>query len=99
VINPPCSKVSSSTTSTTSLKRKKSSNNEHQLYLDFGQSSFGRRVTCGICNMVYVEGLIDDESNHSKLCKDYSLGVSYVGYWKRERVVYTDHINNHRIIE
>ena len=73
--------------------------NEHQLCLDFGQSSFGRCATCGMCNMVHAEGLIDDESNHSKLCKDYSLGVLCVGYWKRERVVYADHVNNHRIIE
>ena len=38
--------------------------------------------------MVCAEGLFDDESDHNKLCKEHSLGISHPGYWKRGRFVY-----------
>ena len=74
VITPPFPKLSSLSSSSTTSKLK--NNSDNQSHLDFGKSVFDRHVTCSMCNMVHVEGLIDDESNHSKLCMEYSLGVS-----------------------
>ena len=59
---------------------------KQQLYLDFGQKSFGKRTLCPICNMLYVNGLEEDEVQHSKICQQYKLGVSYHGF-KRERLI------------
>jgi len=84
IITPPCASKS------------KGNKGKHQLYLDFGQASFGKRKTCKTCNMVHVIGLEDDESNHLKLCKEYSLGAPFPG-WKRERIVCKN--NTDRIIE
>lgn len=58
-----------------------------QLYLDFGQSSFGKRTICPVCNMLYVNGMKEDEENHRKICSDYSLGVAF-NMWKQARVVF-----------
>ena len=84
IITPPCTSKS------------KGNKGKHQLYLDFGQASFGKRKTCKTCNMVCVIGLEDDESNHLKLCKEYSLGAPFPG-WKRELIVCKN--NTDRIIE
>jgi len=35
-----------------------------QLYLDFGQKSFGRQIHCARCKMMYTEGEPNDESAH-----------------------------------
>lgn len=75
--------VSSSTTSTSYLDKKKSK--AQQMYLDFGQASFGQRSICSICNTLIVHGLEEDESQHEKVCKEYKYGVSF-------------HIKNVRII-
>ena len=57
-----------------------------QLYLDFGQSSFGSRTICNVCNMLYVHGVKEDEENHKKICSDYLHGVSF-NMWKHARIV------------
>ena len=67
--------VSSATTSTASMDNKKSK--AQQLYLDFGQASFGKRSICSICNTLIVHGLEEDESQHEKVCKEYKYGVSF----------------------
>lgn len=43
---------------------KKPSHKMEQLYLDFGQKSFGRQVHCARCRMMYTEGQPDDEAAH-----------------------------------
>jgi len=35
-----------------------------QLYLDFGQRSFGRQITCPECGLMYTEGEPNDEAGH-----------------------------------
>jgi hypothetical protein len=54
------------------LTRKK-----EQMYLDFGQASFGSRRTCHHCNMMIVNGHPEDEANHLKICNLYRLGVPF----------------------
>eukprot|EP00957_Ditylum_brightwellii_P051010 3868273-Ditylum_brightwellii.AAC.1 len=58
-----------------------------QLYLDFGQSSFGQQTICPMCNMLYVHGVEEDVLNHRKICESYNLGVPFAGGWKTERLV------------
>ena len=65
-------------------KKKKKSN--QQLFLDFGQSSFGKRTVCSICGMMRVHGVTEDDIQHAKICKDYKEGVTCLG-WKNERKV------------
>ena len=48
-----------------------------QLYLDFGQASFGSRSICPICNTLIVHGIREDEEQHEKICSDYRLGVAF----------------------
>jgi len=55
--NSPVAKKRSST------KRKTST----QMFLDFGQKDFERRV-CDICGMLYAPGVAADESDHSTFC-------------------------------
>jgi N-acetyltransferase len=43
---------------------KKPAHKMEQLYLDFGQKSFGRQVHCARCQMMYTEGQPDDEAAH-----------------------------------
>jgi len=68
------------------VKRQKQSSN--QLFLDFGQNSFGKQTVCNICGMLRVHGLDEDSQQHDKICKDYKEGVSCMG-WKNERSVVT----------
>ncbi len=63
-------------------KRKQSS----QLFLDFGQKSFGEQIICNVCGMLRVLGLDEDDSQHDKICKEYQEGVTCFG-WKNERMV------------
>jgi len=51
-----------------------------QLYLDFGQSSFGARTICPICNTLFVHGVQEDEANHRKKCDEYLHGVLFHGF-------------------
>ena len=37
-----------------------------QLYLDFGQRSFGRQIHCAACGMLYTAGEPRDEQMHKK---------------------------------
>ncbi len=71
--------------------KKKKSNNHQQLFLDFGQSSFGKRSVCNICGMLRVHGVAEDDIQHAKVCKDYKEGVTCLG-WKNERTLI--HFNN-----
>lgn len=64
-------------------KKRKQSN---QLFLDFGQKSFGKQTVCGVCGMLRVHGLDEDDSQHDKICKEYREGVACLG-WKNERMV------------
>lgn len=66
-------------------KKQKRSN---QMFLDFGQNSFGKQTICNICGMLRVHGLDEDDAQHAKVCKDYKEGVSCSG-WKNERAVGT----------
>eukprot|EP00584_Thalassiosira_punctigera_P009182 CAMPEP_0172531194 /NCGR_PEP_ID=MMETSP1067-20121228/4695_1 /TAXON_ID=265564 ORGANISM="Thalassiosira punctigera, Strain Tpunct2005C2" /NCGR_SAMPLE_ID=MMETSP1067 /ASSEMBLY_ACC=CAM_ASM_000444 /LENGTH=552 /DNA_ID=CAMNT_0013315549 /DNA_START=42 /DNA_END=1697 /DNA_ORIENTATION=+ len=66
-------------------KQKRSSN---QLFLDFGQNSFGRQTICNICGMLRVHGMEEDDAQHAKICKEYKEGVMCMG-WKNERRVAT----------
>jgi len=68
------------------IKRQKQSSN--QLFLDFGQNSFGKQTVCNICGMLRVHGLDEDSQQHDKICKDYKEGVACMG-WKNERSVVT----------
>eukprot|EP00574_Skeletonema_japonicum_P008491 CAMPEP_0201722986 /NCGR_PEP_ID=MMETSP0593-20130828/7166_1 /ASSEMBLY_ACC=CAM_ASM_000672 /TAXON_ID=267983 /ORGANISM="Skeletonema japonicum, Strain CCMP2506" /LENGTH=540 /DNA_ID=CAMNT_0048214013 /DNA_START=9 /DNA_END=1631 /DNA_ORIENTATION=- len=69
-----------------SKKKKKKNSNQQQLFLDFGQSSFGKRTVCSICGMMRVHGVAEDDIQHAKICKDYKEGVTCLG-WKNERQV------------
>lgn len=57
--------------SSSSLPRKE------QMYLDFGQSSFGTRRICKQCNMMIVNGHPEDEASHISICNSYLLGVPF----------------------
>eukprot|EP00986_Skeletonema_menzelii_P010800 scaffold5399_cov147-Skeletonema_menzelii.AAC.6 len=67
-------------------KKKKSNQQQQQLFLDFGQSSFGKRTVCSICGMMRVHGVTEDDVQHDKICKDFKEGVTCLG-WKNERKV------------
>ena len=67
-----------------------------QLYLDFGQTSFGSRTLCPICNTLYVHGVEEDELNHVRICNDYKLGVSF-RFEKNVRVTCHDRIQSQEI--
>jgi hypothetical protein len=56
-----------------------------QLYLDFGQASFGARTLCPTCNTLYVHGMEEDAINHQKICDEYIHGVLLHGF-KHSRV-------------
>lgn len=50
-----------------------------QLYLDFGQRSFGRRVLCAQCGLMYSEGEPTDEENHRRHHRRVMFGVCVRG--------------------
>ncbi len=52
-------------------------NRNRQMYLDFGQASFGSRTICPICNTLVVHGLEEDEQEHEKVCSEYRFGVKF----------------------
>lgn len=68
-------------------RRRKIFSDPRQLYLDFGQSDFGCTKRCKNCNMLFVNGVEEDEINHKKICSDYSHGVPFFG-WKNARYSY-----------
>ena len=68
---------------------------QQQLYLDFGQASFGSRTLCPICNTLYVHGVKEDEVQHDRICKDYKFGVPFtLGKHTRVYEPFEDLFNN-----
>jgi len=55
--------------------KKRKTTHQQQLYLDFGQASFGSRSICPICNSLIVHGLLEDERQHEQICKEFQFGV------------------------
>ncbi|KAL9657383.1 hypothetical protein ABK040_014371 [Willaertia magna] len=47
-----------------------------QLYIDCGQSSF-KSIKCSKCQMVYMNGSLQDEKVHSKFCKSVTKLMKY----------------------
>jgi len=78
--------LKSSATPKPPIQKKKKKSNQQQLFLDFGQASFGKRTVCNICGMMRVHGVTEDDVQHAKICKDYKEGVTCLG-WKNERKV------------
>jgi zinc-finger of acetyl-transferase ESCO len=64
----------------------KSSKKGQQLFLDYGQKSFGKREQCPLCGMLWVKGDVTDEAQHASFCTAARQGVAFPG-WKKERVV------------
>ena len=60
----------------------------NQLFLDFGQKSFGKQSVCKECGMLFMESSEEDVKQHDAICKDYKEGVVCLG-WKNERSVST----------
>lgn len=77
-----------SKTDNTNKPTKKLVDQSNQLFLDFGQNSFGKQTICNICGMLRVHGLDEDDAQHAKICKEYKEGVTCLG-WKNERQVGT----------
>jgi hypothetical protein len=46
-----------------------------QMYLDLGQSDFGKPVHCHTCGMMYVPGVEEDWVTHAKMCHAFQYGV------------------------
>jgi N-acetyltransferase len=57
-----------------------------QLYLDFGQRSFGATKECAECGLLYTQGVPDDEEAHRRHHRRVALGVRVRGS-AAERVV------------
>ena len=85
-------KIESSQGSTN--RRKKAS---QQVYLDFGQASFGKRIICKVCGHLYVNGQAEDEAIHRTVCSHYQFGIPFHG-WKNERIA-LDINRDDRIVE
>ncbi|CAN0324412.1 unnamed protein product, partial [Phaeothamnion confervicola] len=62
-----------------------------QLFLDFGQRSFGKPVHCHRCGLLFVKGIEQEEAEHSKFCRraiaTTGSGIPFTG-WKTERIVW-----------
>jgi len=80
-----------------SKSHKQQKQSTKQLFLDFGQHSFGRQTICSICGMLRVHGMAEDDAQHAKICKEYKEGVTCFG-WKNERRVAT-YERDDRILE
>lgn len=59
-----------------------------QLYLDLGQTNFGKQTICETCGMLFVHGMSEDAIEHKRVCDDYRHGVSF--HSKTARVVSHD---------
>ena len=70
-----------------------------QMFLDFGQKTFGNNSACPKCGMVFVGGHPDDESRHAVFCKKvrwhlhfsscmFSLVYISAGQWLRKDIKY-----------
>eukprot|EP00644_Phytophthora_capsici_P013076 jgi/Phyca11/540829/estExt2_Genewise1Plus.C_PHYCAscaffold_50655 len=69
-----------------------------QSYIDVGQRSFGQRVTCSKCGLLYTAGEEEDEKEHRKFCRQMKRGVT-LSKWKNERVLKTFPDTQSRILE
>ncbi|KAF4315498.1 hypothetical protein G195_010887 [Phytophthora kernoviae 00238/432] len=67
-------------------------------YIDVGQRSFGKHVTCPTCGLLYTVGEEEDEREHEKFCRQKQRGVAF-SKWKNERVLKTFSDTGARIIE
>lgn len=68
-----------------------------QMYLDFGQRSFGRTVECRECGFIYAEGEPSDEAAHRKHHRKAQQGVRVRGSLATLRVV-SNESNGDRIV-
>jgi len=41
-----------------------------QMYLDYGQNSFGKTIQCHKCGLFYVLSDKEDDKQHNKFCKE-----------------------------
>ena len=65
-----------------------------QMVLDFGQKSFGRKIECATCGLLYCRGDPDDEAAHAKHCDPWLHGVQMPATpWKKERVMLSGTVN------
>jgi hypothetical protein len=80
-----------------SLKKQRTTTT--QLYLDFGQRDFAKRIFCATCGMPYdAGGTKDDLYQHARVCKEYLEGVPFLV--KEARIVSkTERRLNSAIIE
>ncbi|ETI44793.1 hypothetical protein F441_10487 [Phytophthora nicotianae CJ01A1] len=69
-----------------------------QSYIDVGQRSFGKHVTCAACGLLYTAGEEEDEREHLKFCKRMKRGITF-SKWKKERVLKTFPDTSARILE
>ncbi|POM73226.1 N-acetyltransferase [Phytophthora palmivora] len=69
-----------------------------QSYIDVGQRSFGKHVTCSKCGLLYTAGEEEDEKEHQKFCRRMKRGVTF-SKWKTERVLKTFSDTRARILE
>ena len=58
-----------------SKSHKQQKQSTKQLFLDFGQHSFGRQTICSICGMLRVHGMAEDDAQHAKICKGEPMRV------------------------
>lgn len=57
-----------------------------QSYIDVGQRSFGKHVTCPTCGLLYTAGEEEDEKEHQMFCRQMKRGVTF-SKWKTERAL------------
>ncbi|KAG7390264.1 N-acetyltransferase O1 (Establishment of cohesion protein 1) [Phytophthora pseudosyringae] len=69
-----------------------------QSYIDVGQRSFGKHVTCPKCGLLYTAGEEADEKEHQKFCRKMKRGVTF-SKWKTERVLKAFSDSRARILE
>lgn len=55
-------------------KSQKKLNSLTQVYIDCGQKQFGQTL-CGKCGTLYVPGVVEDETEHNKMCEAFAMGI------------------------
>lgn len=68
-----------------------------QMFIDVGQKSFGKSVTCKDCHMHYIKGDYEDEKRHNSFCSNY-LNLSCLPNTKGHKVLH-NYDNNDVIIK
>ncbi|RLN96205.1 hypothetical protein BBJ28_00015025 [Nothophytophthora sp. Chile5] len=69
-----------------------------QAYIDVGQRSFGKHVTCATCGLLYTVGEEEDEREHQKFCRRVRRGIVF-SKWKKERILKSFSQTRARILE